>query len=81
MAATTLTTKGQCVVPKPIREHMQLHAGDRIDFVVKKDGEVVVRPVVLDVCKLKGLLMKAGRKSVSIKAMNVAVRKQGGRLA
>lgn len=81
MAATTLTTKGQCIVPKPMREYMQLHSGDRIDFVVKKDGEVVVRPVALDLCELKGLLKKAGRKSVSIKEMNAAVRKRARRLA
>lgn len=81
MAATTLTTKGQCVVPKPIREYMHIHPGDRLDFIVKKDGEVVVQPVVLDVCELKGLLKRAERKSVSVKAMNMAVRKRAGRLA
>ena len=42
MPAATLTTKGQLVVPKEIRESMHLHPGDKLDFVVKDNGEVVV---------------------------------------
>jgi len=49
MAESTITTKGQCVVPKKIREYMRLNPGDKIDFVIREDGEVYVRPVFLDV--------------------------------
>lgn len=42
MAESTITTKGQCVVPKKIREYLGLNPGDKIDFVIREDGEVLV---------------------------------------
>ena len=79
MAESTITTKGQCVVPKKIREYMRLNPGDKIDFVIREDGEVYVRPVIMDVRELKGRLKKPGRKPVSLKDMEKAVRKQAGK--
>lgn len=79
MAESTITTKGQCVVPKKIREYMRLNPGSKIDFVIREDGEVYVRPVILDVRELKGQLKKPGRKPVSIKEMETAVRKKAGK--
>lgn len=79
MAESTLTTKGQCVVPKKIRNYMRLNPGDKIDFVIREDGEVYVRPVILDVRELKGQLKKPGRKPVSLKEMDTVVRKRAGK--
>jgi antitoxin PrlF len=79
MAESTITTKGQCVVPKKIRDYMRLKPGDRIDFVIREDGEVFVRPVVLDVRELKGQMKKTGGKPVSLKEMDKAVRKRAGK--
>lgn len=73
-----MTTKGQCVVPKKIRDYLRLHAGDKIDFIIREDGEVYVRPVTLDVRELKGRLKKAGRKPVSLRDMEKAVRRKAG---
>ena len=78
MAESTITTKGQCVVPK-IREYMRLKPGDKIDFVIREDGEVYVRPVIRDVRELKGQMKKSGRKPVSLKDMEKAVRKRAGK--
>jgi antitoxin PrlF len=79
MAESTVTTKGQVVVPKKIRDYMRLNPGDKIDFVIREDGEVFVRPVILDVRELKGQLKKPGRKPVSLKDMEKAVRKRAGK--
>jgi len=79
MPESTITTKGQCVVPKKIREYMRLNPGDNIDFVIKEDGEVYVRTVTLDVRELKGQLKKPGRKPVSLEEMEKAVRKRAGK--
>lgn len=79
MAESTITTKGQCVVPKKIRDYMRLNPGDKIDFVIREDGEVFVRPVILDVRELKGQLKKPGRKPVSLKEMEKAVRQRSGK--
>ena len=41
MTASTLTIKGQTTVPKSIREHLKLKAGDKVDFLIESDGRVV----------------------------------------
>jgi AbrB family looped-hinge helix DNA binding protein len=79
MAESTITTKGQCVVPKKIRDYMRLHPGDKIDFVICEDGEVYVRPVILDLRELNGQLKKPGRKPVTLKEMDKAVQKRAGK--
>jgi antitoxin PrlF len=79
MAESTITTKGQCVVPKKIRDYMHLNPGDKIDFVIREDGEVYVRPVILDVRELKGQMKKPGRKPVALKEMDSAIRKRAGK--
>jgi antitoxin PrlF len=81
MATATLTSKGQLVIPKPIRDYLHLHSGDMLDFMVQESGDVVMRPAVEDVRKLKGLLHKPGRKSVSLEAMRQAIRQRGGALS
>lgn len=58
---------------------MRLNPGDKIDFVIREDGGVYVRPVVVDVRELKGLMKKPGRKPVSVDDMKKAVRKRAGR--
>ncbi len=62
MAESKITTKGQCVVPKKIRDYMRLNPGDKIDFVIREDGMVYVRPVILDIRELKGRLKKPAQK-------------------
>jgi hypothetical protein len=44
-----------------------------------QDGEVYVRPVILDLRELKGQLKKPGRKPVTLKEMEKAVRKRAGK--
>jgi AbrB family looped-hinge helix DNA binding protein len=79
MPVATLTSKGQLVIPKTIREYLHLQPGDRLDFIIRDDGDVVLRPVVTDVRELKGLLHKSGRQPVSIMAMQNAIRTRAGR--
>jgi len=42
---TTLTSKGQITIPKFVRDSMALHAGDKIEFVLTENNEVLLRPV------------------------------------
>ena len=39
---TTLTSKGQVTIPKQIRDALNLSPGCSVDFVVNRDGEVVI---------------------------------------
>lgn len=74
MPHSTLSTKGQLVVPKEVRDFLRVRPGDRIDFVVRDDGQVTIRPAVVDIHELRGLLHAPGREPVSVEEMNQAVR-------
>ena len=79
MPVATLSSKGQLVIPKDIREYLHLQPGDCLDFIIRDDGDVVLRPVVTDVRELKGFLHKPGRQPASIMAMQNAIRSRAGR--
>ena len=46
---TKVTAKGQITVPKPIREHLNLIKGDRIEFLIGVNGKVTIMPATADV--------------------------------
>ena len=75
MTIATLTSKGQTTIPKQVREHLKLSAGDKLDFVIEAEGRVVIRPAKLDVRGLKGLLKRRDGKVLSIAQMNAAIAK------
>ena len=54
MPTSTLTSKGQTVIPKAVRNHLGLQPGDKLDFVVQDNGDVLIRPAVHDVKRLNG---------------------------
>jgi antitoxin PrlF len=37
-----MASKGQTTIPKDIRKRLNLHPGDRLEFVIDEDGQVVV---------------------------------------
>lgn len=79
MARSTISSRGQTVIPKPVRTHLGLHAGDEVEFVILEGGEVLLKPETENVRSLKGVLRKPGRKPVSLRAMREAVRRRGGK--
>jgi antitoxin PrlF len=76
MPAAKLTSKGQLVIPKAIRDHMGLRSGDRLDFLIQESGDVLIRPATSDVRGLRGALARRGRKPVSLAKMNEAIRRR-----
>ena len=52
--ATTVTSKGQVTIPKPVRDRLNLKPGSQVEFELAPDGHVV--------------LVKAGRKSPPAKS-------------
>ena len=76
MPASTLTSKGQLVVPKAVRDRLKLKPGDRLDFIIQEDGDVLLRPLAEDVRSLKGLLHRRGRRPVTVEEMNRTIRQR-----
>lgn len=79
MPTSTMSSKGQTVIPKAIRERLGLQPGDAVDFVVQDDGDVVLRPALEDVRRLKGVLRRAGRAAVTVQEMDRVIREHRGR--
>ncbi len=74
MPLATLTTKGQLTIPKKVRESLKLHTGDKIEFIVTENREAIIRPISKKVDEIFCKLHKAGRKPVSLEAIDDAIR-------
>jgi antitoxin PrlF len=77
MPTATVTSKGQVTLPRKVREALRIRPGDRIDFVLGRDGEVRLRAEEMDVSELRGLLRRPGRRPVSLQAMEDAISRRG----
>ena len=66
MGVSTVTSKGQVTVPKAVREHLRLAAGDRVDFVIVEDGRVELRLLRRSVQDLRGFLHREGQTPVAL---------------
>ena len=77
MSMSILTQKGQTTIPQNIRQYLDVHAGDKLEFIIDPDGRVFLAPLTEKAIKLKGMLAKPKRK-VSIEQMNKAMIKRGG---
>ncbi len=42
---TTVTSKGQVTIPKPIRDRLGISAGNSVDFQLASDGRIVLSKV------------------------------------
>lgn len=57
---TTVTKKGQVTIPLLIREKLQIGYGDKVEFTLNKQDQVVLQPVKTDLNNLYGILEKKG---------------------
>jgi len=77
MALTTITSKGQITIPKSIRDSLNLLPGDKVEFVITKTNEVILRPVTKKVDDVFGLLNAYKKnKPVSVEAMDEAIKQK-----
>ncbi len=73
MAQATITTKGRITIPKPVRDSLHLHSGDKVEFIVQGEKEALVKPVTKAIAEVFGRLHKSGRPRKSVAQMNEAI--------
>ena len=78
MAETMLEEDGHLILPKEIREYLQLHPGDRLNIIIENNGDVVIKSNLRDVRDLKGILSSPS-KPVSIEDMKRAISLRGSK--
>jgi antitoxin PrlF len=77
VSASVLSSKGQIVIPKDVRDKLGVQAGDRIQFI-EDDGGFKIVPATRDIRELKGIVPKPS-KPVSIDDMNAVIRARAAR--
>ena len=76
MQQATLTSKGQITIPKLVRDSLALHAGDKIEFILTKNNEIMLKPVTKKVDEVFGRLFKADRPAVDIEVMDALIKQK-----
>ncbi len=77
METVTLSSKGQLVIPKAVREHAHLVTGSQFE-VQYLDGEIRLRPLPAQIKtsldEVAGCLAKPGRERLSDAVVQVNIR-------
>ena len=73
MTESKITAAGQTTIPAAIRQHLSLHAGDKVRYFIE-DDRVLIVPAHQSLRRLKGSLPKPKGPPVSIEKMNAAIR-------
>ena len=74
MVTATLTSKGQITIPKSVRRSLNLHTGDKVEFVVHGDSEAMLRPITKSVDDVFGSLHLPETAAKTVDEMNAAIR-------
>ena len=74
MTTSNITTKGQVTIPKKIRDQLHLKTGDKIDFILEKDGSARILPVSSSIDSIIGIIKS--RKKLSAEQMNSVISKR-----
>lgn len=77
MSTSTVSTKGQVVIPADVRADLKIDAGTRVEFVKTVEGWLL-KPATRPVTALKGML-PARSKPATVEEMNRAIRSRAAR--
>jgi AbrB family looped-hinge helix DNA binding protein len=72
MTTATLSSKGQITIPVDVRNELQVHTGDRVEFAQIAPGRYEFMAATSEVTALKGMFGKPDA-TVSIEQMNEAI--------
>ncbi|MEJ2544226.1 MAG: AbrB/MazE/SpoVT family DNA-binding domain-containing protein [Calditrichaceae bacterium] len=72
---STITSKGQLTLPKEIRRILNLHSGNKVEFILDADGNVKMVPIKASIKEIKGIVPKP-KKTVGLDDMQDAIEKR-----
>jgi antitoxin PrlF len=72
MTTSTISSKGQIVIPAAVRSDMQAEAGMRVEFVKVAEGWLL-KAAILPVTSLKNMVERP-KQRVSVEDMNRSIR-------
>jgi antitoxin PrlF len=70
MSIATITSKGQLTLPKEVRDHLHVDAGDKVEFVIGEGGEVRVNRLKGSAMRLYGMFHRPGMKPLTVEEMD-----------
>ena len=76
MAVATITAKGQITIPKYIRDILNLDMGDKIEFVISKENEAVIRPITKTIDEIYGVLHNQSRKAETLSDIENSIKRR-----
>lgn len=65
-------------MPKPVREALGVHPGDRVAFDIREDGTITVEAETIDLRSLRGTIRTRVR-GVTVEAMKETIRRSAAR--
>ena len=78
MAFAKISSEGQITIPIEDRRKLGLKPGDRIDFVLGKGGEVLLKAKKRPLTELLGISQGAVKRPLSVEQMHGAVLQAAG---
>ena len=76
MQQTTLTSKGQITLPKWVRDSLALQAGDKVEFVLTQNNDVLLKPVTKKVDDVFGRLYREDLPAIDIAEMDALLKQK-----
>ncbi|MDZ7760651.1 MAG: AbrB/MazE/SpoVT family DNA-binding domain-containing protein [Desulfovermiculus sp.] len=73
MPAATVTSKGQITIPKSIRDDMKIQEGDKLDFSLNEEGDIIISLVKKKVDDVFGLLYRPEQTPITMEEMDEAI--------
>ena len=68
-----VSSKGQVVIPRKLREKAGIYAGNELFFKVRPDGVIEIRQLTRSIDKFFGRCKQKNKVSLSIKDMDAAI--------
>lgn len=76
MIQAKLTSKGQITIPKEIRTRLNLHAGDRVTFIISREGKVMLTTQTLSLDDIFGMFNHKSKGRLTQKDIHAAIAKR-----